>query len=58
MFEASLQAGSIVVFTLIATFIMLIGFVKYSAYLLSKDIEAEVLKANKRLSDQINSRVG
>lgn len=58
MFEAAAQVSMIVVFGLIGMVLVNLALVSYLARRSSKVLEAEVLKANKRLSDQISSRVG
>lgn len=56
MFNATLAVT--VLMGLVASLVLNILVVKYLARKSEKAIEAEVMKANKRLTDQINSRVG
>lgn len=56
MFNATL--GLVITFGLLAMVTLNILVVTYLARRSDKLIEAEVMKANKRLMDQINSRVG
>lgn len=56
MFNAEL--ATLISLGLIAQVIVTVGVVAYLARKNSKAIDAEVLKTNKRLHDQISSRVG
>jgi hypothetical protein len=56
MFNA--EFSMLVMFGLVSHFILLLGALSLAARYNNKAIAAEVLKANKRLQDQMNSRVG
>lgn len=56
MFNATLAAT--ITLGLIASVVVNVLVVKYLARQSEKAIEAEVMKANKRLQDQLSSRVG
>jgi hypothetical protein len=56
MFNA--EFSMLVMFGLVLHFMLLVGVLALVAHYNNKAITAEVLKANRRLEDQMNSRVG
>lgn len=56
MFNA--QLSMVIMFGLVGMVLVNVAIVYVMAKQSEKAIEAEVLKANKRLSDQISSRIG